>query len=87
MQSIKTFVPLFLGAFLAVFVTFQGDGMFSTFAAGLAKYSLAVAAAWFVDTYLIKEVNTREILSTNPIAYAIFLGCNIVTAALCFGIS
>ena len=87
MQSIKTFVPLFLGAFLAVFVTFQGDGMFSTFAAGLAKYALAVASAWFVDTYLIKEVNTREILSENPIAYSIFIGANILTAALCFGVS
>jgi len=87
MQSIKTFVPLFMGAFLAVFVTFQGDGMFSTFAAGLAKYSLAVASAWFVDSYLIKEVNTREILSENPIAYSIFIGANILTAALCFGAS
>lgn len=87
MQSIKTFVPLFMGAFLAVFVTFQGDGMFSTFAAGLAKYSLAVASAWFVDTYLIKEVDTREILSENPIAYSIFIGANILTAALCFGAS
>lgn len=87
MQSIKTFVPLFMGAFLAVFVTFQGDGMFSTFAAGLAKYSLAVASAWFVDTYLIKEVNTREILSENPIAYSIFIGANILTAALCYGAS
>ena len=38
-------------------------------------------------SYLIKEVNTREILSENPIAYAIFLGCNVITAALCFGIS
>lgn len=85
MQSLKTFVPLFLGAFLAVFVTFQGDGMFSTFAAGLAKYALAVASAWFVDTYLITEVNTREILSENPIAYSLFFVGNIITAALCFG--
>jgi hypothetical protein len=85
MQAIKTFVPLFVGAFVAVYVTFQGDGMFSTFAVGLAKYALAVTGAWFVDTFLISEVNTREILAKNPIAYAIFVSANIITAALCFG--
>lgn len=87
MQAFKAFAPLFVGAFVAVYITFQGDGLFSTFAVGLAKYTLAVTGAWFVDTYLIKEVNTREILAQNPIAYAIFIGANIITAALCFGAS
>lgn len=87
MQTLKAFAPLFLGAFVAVYVTFQGDGLFSTFAVGLAKYALAISAAWFVDSYLIKEVNTREILAQNPIAYALFIVGNIVTAAICFGAS
>jgi hypothetical protein len=37
-----------------------------------------------VDSYLIKEVNTREIIAQNPIAYALYLSANIITAALCF---
>lgn len=85
MQAFKAFAPLFLGAFVAVYITFSGDGMFSTFAVGLAKYTLAIMGAWFVDSYLIKEVNTREILAQNPIAYSIFVAANIITAALCFG--
>jgi hypothetical protein len=85
MDALKTFVPLVelsviaLGATLGV-----GDGSFSTFAVGLSKYALAVGAAWFVDSYLIKEVNTREVIAQNPIAYALYLSANIITAALCF---
>jgi hypothetical protein len=68
-----------LGATLGV-----GDGSFSTFAVGLTKYALAVGVAWFVDAFLITEVNTREIIGQNPIAYALYLASNIITAALCF---
>lgn len=85
MDTIKTFVPLLVLSVIALGATLGvGDGSFSTFAVGLTKYALAVGAAWFVDSYLIKEVNTREVISTNPIAYALFLAANIVTAALCF---
>jgi len=85
MDTIKTFVPLLVLSVIALGATLGvGDGSFSTFAVGLTKYALAVGAAWFVDSYLIKEVNTREVISTNPIAYALFLAANIITAALCF---
>lgn len=85
MDTIKTFAPLLALSAIALVATLGvGDGSFSTFAVGLTKYALAVGAAWFVDSYLIKEINTREIISTNPIAYAIFLAANILTAALCF---
>jgi hypothetical protein len=85
MDAIKTFVPLVALSVIALGATLGvGDGGFSTFAVGLTKYALAVGAAWFVDTYLIKEVNTREIISSNPTAYALYLAANILTAALCF---
>lgn len=85
MDTIKTFAPLLALSAIALVATLGvGDGSFSTFAVGLTKYALAVGAAWFVDSYLIKEINTREIISTNPIAYAIFLAANIITAAICF---
>lgn len=84
-DTLKTFVPLLALCVIALGATLGvGDGSFSTFAVGLTKYALAVGAAWFVDSYLIKEVNTREIISQNPIAYALYLGANIITAALCF---
>ena len=84
-DTLKTFVPLIALCVIALGATLGvGDGSFSTFAVGLTKYALAVGAAWFVDSYLIKEVNTREIISQNPIAYALYLGANIITAALCF---
>ena len=83
--AFKTFVPLFSLSILALIATLGiGDGGFSTFAVGLTKYALAVGAAWFVDSFLIKEVNTREIISNNPTAYALYLAANILTAALCF---
>lgn len=85
MDTIKTFVPLVVLCVIALGATLGvGDGSFSTFAVGLSKYALSVGAAWFVDSYLIKEVNTREIIAQNPIAYALFLCANIITAALCF---
>jgi hypothetical protein len=85
MQTLKTFVPLFVLSFIALGVTLgYGDGSFSTFAVGLTKYALAVGSAWFVDSFLIKEVNTRATIKENPIAYALFLAANIITAALCF---
>jgi hypothetical protein len=85
MDALKTFVPLVALSVIALGATLGvGDGSFSTFAVGLSKYALAVGAAWFVDSYLIKEVNTREIISQNPIAYALYLSANIITAALCF---
>jgi hypothetical protein len=85
MDAIKTFVPLVALSVIALGATLGvGDGSFSTFAVGLSKYALAVGAAWFVDSYLIKEVNTREIIAQNPVAYALYLSANIVTAALCF---
>jgi hypothetical protein len=85
MDAIKTFVPLVALSVIALGATLGvGDGSFSTFAVGLTKYALAVGAAWFVDSYLIKEVNTREIIAQNPIAYALYLSANIITAALCF---
>ena len=85
MDAIKTFVPLVALSVIALGATLGvGDGSFSTFAVGLSKYALAVGAAWFVDSYLIKEVNTREIIAQNPIAYALYLSSNIITAALCF---
>ena len=85
MDAIKTFVPLVALSVIALGATLgMGDGSFSTFAVGLSKYALAVGAAWFVDSYLIKEVNTREIIAQNPIAYALYLSANIITAALCF---
>lgn len=84
-DTLKTFVPLIALSVIALGATLGvGDGSFSTFAVGLTKYALAVGAAWFVDSYLIKEVNTREIISQNPIAYALYLGANIITAAMCF---
>ena len=84
-DTLKTFVPLLALCVIALGATLGvGDGSFSTFAVGLTKYALAVGAAWFVDSYLIKEVNTREIISQNPIAYALYLGANIITAAMCF---
>ena len=83
LDNLKTFIPLLVLSVIAIGATF-GDGNFSTFAVGLSKYALAVGAGWFVDSYLIKEVKTREILAENPIAYAIWLFANIVTAALCF---
>ena len=84
-DTLKTFVPLLVLSVLTLGATFGvGDGSFSTFAVGLTKYALAVGAAWFVDSYLIKEVNTREIISQNPVAYALYLAANIITAALCF---
>lgn len=84
-DTLKTFVPLLVLCVIALGATLGvGDGSFSTFAVGLTKYAFAVGAAWFVDSYLIKEVNTREIISQNPIAYALFLVGNIITAALCF---
>jgi hypothetical protein len=85
MDALKTFVPLVALSVIALGATLGvGDGSFSTFAVGLSKYALAVGAAWFVDSYLIKEVNTREIIAQNPVAYALYLSANIVTAALCF---
>jgi hypothetical protein len=85
MDALKTFVPLVALSVIALGATLGvGDGSFSTFAVGLSKYALAVGAAWFVDSYLIKEVNTREIISQNPTAYALYLSANIITAALCF---
>jgi hypothetical protein len=85
MDAMKTFVPLVALSVIALGATLgMGDGSFSTFAVGLSKYALAVGAAWFVDSYLIKEVNTREIIAQNPIAYALYLSANIITAALCF---
>jgi hypothetical protein len=85
MDALKTFVPLVALSVIALGATLGvGDGNFSTFAVGLSKYALAVGAAWFVDSYLIKEVNTREIIAQNPVAYALYLSANIVTAALCF---
>jgi hypothetical protein len=84
MQAVKTFVPLFLGAFLAIFFTVNSNWQFSTFAFGLSKYALALGCAWFVDSFLIKEVNTREIISNDSLAYSLFLCANIITAALCF---
>jgi hypothetical protein len=85
MNALKTFVPLFVLSFIALGVTLgYADGSFSTFAIGLTKYAVAVGAAWFVDSFLLKEVNTREIISNDPIAYALFLSANILTAALCF---
>jgi hypothetical protein len=85
MDAIKTFVPLVALSVIALGATLGvGDGSFSTFAVGLSKYALAVGAAWFVDSYLIKEVNTREVIAQNPIAYALYLSANIITAALCF---
>lgn len=84
-NTLIAFVPLLLLSVIALGTTLGvGDGSFSTFAVGISKYTLAVGAAWFVDSYLIKEVNTREIIAQNPIAYAIFLAANIFTAALCF---
>lgn len=84
-NTLIAFIPLVVLSVIALGATLGvGDGSFSTFAVGLSKYSLAVGSAWFVDSYLIKEVNTREIISQNPIAYALFLAANIFTAALCF---
>ena len=84
MQALKTFAPLFIGAFLAIFFTFNSNWQFSTFAFGISKYAMALGCAWFVDSVLIKEVNTREIISNDPLAYSLFLCANIITAALCF---
>ena len=84
MQAFKTFAPLFLGAFLAIYFTLNSNWQFSTFAFGLSKYALALGCAWFVDSILIKEVNTREIISNDSLAYSLFLCANIITAALCF---
>jgi hypothetical protein len=84
-DALKTFAPLVFLSIVGLVATLGiGDGGFSTFAIGLTKYALAVGAAWFVDSFLIKEVNTREIIAQNPLAYAIYLGANILTAALCF---
>ena len=84
-DTLKTFVPLLVLSVIALGATLGvGDGSFSTFAVGLSKYALAVGAAWFVDSYLIKEVNTREIIAQSPIAYGMYLSANIITAALCF---
>jgi hypothetical protein len=83
MNIIRTFFPLALVIFLLIVLTFHNE--FSSFGAGLSKYTMAVASAWFVDRFLIPEVKTSEILSQNPIAYAIFLFANIICAGLCFG--
>jgi hypothetical protein len=82
MNIIKTFFPLALVVFLLIVLTFHNE--FSSFGAGLTKYTMSVASAWFVDRFLIPKVNTSEILSQNPIAYAIFLFANIICAGLCF---
>lgn len=84
-DTLKTFVPLLVLSVIALGATLGlGDGSFSTFAVGLTKYALAVGAAWFVDSFLITEVNTREIISQNSVAYSLYLASNIITAALCF---
>ena len=71
-----------LVVFLLIVLTFTNE--FSSFGAGIAKYSMAVASAWFVDRFLIPEVNTHEKLQEDPIAYGLFLFANIICAGLCF---
>ena len=84
-DTLKTFVPLLVLSVIALGATLGlGDGSFSTFAVGLTKYALAEGSAWFVDSFLITEVNTREIISQNSVAYSLYLASNIITAALCF---
>jgi hypothetical protein len=82
MNIIRTFLPLSLVVFVLIALTFSNE--FSSFGAGIAKYSMAVASAWFVDRFLVPEIRTHEILKENPIAYAIFLFANIICAGLCF---
>lgn len=87
MNIIRTFFPMFFVAFLLVALTFSGDSQFSTFASGFTKYCIAVSSAWFVDRFLVPDVNTHEILKENPIAYSIFLFANIMCAGICIAYS
>jgi hypothetical protein len=85
MNIIKTFLPLSLIVFVLIVLTFSNE--FSSFGAGIAKYSMAVASAWFVDRFLVPEINTHETLKQDPIAYGLFLFANIICAGLCFSAS
>lgn len=85
MNIIKTFLPLSLIVFVLIVLTFSNE--FSSFGAGIAKYSMAIASAWFVDRFLVPGIDTHEKLKENPIAYGLFLFANIICAGLCFSAS
>ena len=82
MNIIKTFLPLSLIVFVLIILTFSNE--FSSFGAGIGKYSMAIASAWFVDRFLVPGIDTHEKLKENPIAYGLFLFANIICAGLCF---
>lgn len=86
MTAIKTFLPLILIAFASIVITVFGSWqILSAFAVGFAKFVAAIIVVWYVDNFLVPNINTREKLNENSIAYGLFFLGLCVLAAYCFG--
>lgn len=86
MTAIKTFLPLIIVAIAGIVITVFGSWqILSAFAVGLAKFVTAIMVVWFVDNFLVPNIDTREKLNESPIAYGLFFLGLCVLAAYCFG--
>lgn len=87
MMPLLTVIMLAIVSALLIMLTFQYAIDLSSFAVGLAKYTLAVIVVMIVDSLVVYEINTLEMLKQSPVAYAIFLFGNLFLAGVCIALS
>lgn len=82
-KAMKFFIIMIVISVIAVAFTFIYAIDLSSFAVGIAKFTIALLVVWAFDRFACREVNTMEELKKGNVAYALFLlGVLILAAAV-----
>jgi type IV secretory pathway VirB2 component (pilin) len=83
MKRLAFFSIAICAAVASVAFTFHAAPVYSGFAAGFAKWTLAIAAFWAFDVYVLDELDTIRQIKQGNVAYGLLLLAVAVIGAAC----
>lgn len=83
MKRLAFFAFAILAATASVAFTFRFAPVYSGFAAGFAKWTLAIAAFWLFDMYVLEDLDTIRQIEQGNVAYGLLLLAVAVIGAAC----
>lgn len=82
-QTSLFFIAALILCAVSIWITFYHFVEFSGFAAGFAKALICIAFFVIYDKTVLRKADTIQIITQNPIAYAIFILSHAIIFAVC----
>lgn len=86
-SMLKVLVILSIIALVFLYITFEYIMSLSAFSVGLVKYVISLSLLWTVDKIAFRKVDTLDLVSRQPLAYAVFFLANAILIVACISMS